>query len=123
MAVKMEPVSTIEMNLGLEPYGKAHTYFAERCKVRMQKYTPNSTGTSGAESQLNTPIIDNQCNLYYEEPYAGYQYYGQRKDGTHKVQHYTTPGTGPYWDKLMLSAEGKELEQDMNDYIKERGTK
>ena len=123
MAVKLEPVSVIEMDLGLESYGPAHNYFATRCKARMQKYTPNSTGNPGEESNLNTPIIDRQCNIFYEEEYAGYQYYGQRKDGSHKVVNYTTPGTGAFWDELMLSAEGKQLEQDMNDYIKKRGIK
>lgn len=123
MAVEMKPVSTIEMDLGLEPYGEAHKYFANQCKDRMRKYTPNSLGDAEGESNLNTPTIDSECNICYEEEYASYQYYGQRKDGTHKVRHYTTPGTGAYWDKLMLSAEGKQLEQEMNDYIKERGRK
>lgn len=29
--------------------------------------------------------------------YAGYQWYGMRIDGTHVVEHYTTPGTGKAW--------------------------
>lgn len=123
MSVKMQPVSIIEIDMGLEPYGEVHNYFASRCKARMQKYTPNSTGDAGKDSNLNTPIIDRQCNILYEEEYASYQYYGQRRDGSRKIQNWTTPGTGPYWDELMISAEGKELVQEMTDYVNERGIK
>lgn len=117
MSVKIQPVSIIEIDMGLEPYGEVHNYFASRCKARMEKYTPKLNGI------LNQPVIDSQCNIFYEEEYAGYQYYGQRIDGTRKVQNYTTAGTGPFWDELMISAEGNELVQDMADYVNERGIK
>ena len=123
MSVKMKPVSVIEMDLGLEPYGDAHRYFAERCMVRMNEtYVPCKEGIL---SEVDYSNIDSECNIHYDELYAGYQYYGQRKDGSHKVNpdNYTKPGTGPYWDQLMLSAERKDLEQDMQDYIKKRGRK
>ena len=29
--------------------------------------------------------------------YAAYQEFGQRKDGSHVVRNYTTPGTGPHY--------------------------
>lgn len=113
MEIKLKPVSTIEMNLGLEQYGPGHKYFAERCRERMNaRYVPEDTGVL-----INTSYIDDECNIHYIQHYAGYQYYGQRKDGTHKVSNYTKIGTGPYWDKLMMSAEGNELKQDMQDWI------
>ena len=120
MSVQMKTVSTIEMDLGLEPYGEAHNYFAECCRDRMRKYTPNSTGDNERASQLNSPTIDEECSIVYNKSYAGYQYYGQRKDGSRKVKNYTTPGTGPYWDQNMISIERQDLLQDMKDYFKER---
>lgn len=123
MSYKIKPASVIEMDLGLEPYGEAHNKFAQYCRERMKKYTPNSTGNAEQSSQLNTPKIDGECNIVYVESYAGYQYYGMRKDGTHIVKNYTTPGTGPYWDKVMMSIEKEGLEEDMQNWIEKRGKK
>lgn len=36
-------------------------------------------------------------DLVWPNVYAGYQWYGMRVDGTHVVEHYTTPGTGKAW--------------------------
>lgn len=36
-------------------------------------------------------------DLVWSNVYAGYQWYGMRIDGSHVVQHYTTPGTGKAW--------------------------
>lgn len=33
-------------------------------------------------------------SVSWNRVYAGFQEFGQRKDGTHKVKKYTTPGTG-----------------------------
>ena len=35
--------------------------------------------------------------LVWSLVYAGYQWFGVRKDGTHVVKNYTTPGTGTKW--------------------------
>lgn len=43
--------------------------------------------------------------------YAGYQWYGVRKDGTHQVKHYTTAGTGAMWAEKAKQAHGKEWDQ------------
>lgn len=36
-------------------------------------------------------------DLVWSNVYAAYQWYGMRVDGTHVVEHYTTPGTGKAW--------------------------
>ena len=119
MATKLKPVSTIIMDFGLEEYGDGHNYFASRCRDRMNaRYVPEDTKTL-----IDTSYVDGECNIVYEQVYAGYQYYGQRKDGSHKVVNYSKPGTGPYWDKTMLSAEKDLLVKDMEDFIKKRGNK
>ena len=35
--------------------------------------------------------------LVWDTVYALYQWFGIRKDGTHPVRNYTTPGTGKLW--------------------------
>lgn len=119
MVVKLKPTSTIIMDLGLEEYGDAHQYFAGRCRDRMNaRYVPEDTKTL-----IDTSYVDGQCRIVYNQEYASYQYYGQRKDGSHKVSNYSKAGTGPYWDINMVSAEGGELLKEMKDYLKKRGNK
>lgn len=119
MPTKLKPVSTIIMDFGLEEYGEGHNYFANCCRSRMNaRYVPEDTSTL-----INTSYVDGECNIHYNQAYASYQYYGQREDGSHKVKNYSKPGTGPYWDKTMVSAEGNDLVNDMTEYIKKRGNK
>ena len=117
MAVRMKPDSVIIMDLGLEPNGEGQYYFAQRCRDRMNaRYVPEDTGVLH-----DTSLVDrSDCSIIYYQPYASYQYYGERYDGTHKVVNYSKPGTGPYWDRLMTSAESDLLLQDMEDYLRSR---
>ena len=111
MPVKLQPTSVIKARLGLEHNGKVQRFFTSTCYKHMDKYVPMD------EENLRT-IVDVQPNsITYESPYARYQYYGMRQDGTHVVQHYTTPGTGPYWDKRMVSAEMQDVVKEVQDYI------
>ena len=119
MATKLKPASTIIMDFGLEDKGEGHQYFASRCRARMNaRYVPEDTGTLIGES-----YVDGECNIVYNQAYASYQYYGQRKDGSRPIKKHSKPGTGPYWDKQMVSAESGELVKDMEDFIKKRGNK
>lgn len=105
----------------LEEHGDVNAYFAERCKDRMEKYVPKRKGILRGEAFID----HNDCSIHYNQLYASYQYYGMRKDGTHVINpdNYTTPNTGPYWDQLMITAEGKQLVQDMQDYVDSEGWK
>lgn len=40
-----------------------------------------------------------RATITWSLPYASYQERGMRYDGSHKVKHYTTPGTGPWFAK------------------------
>lgn len=111
MPVKMQPTSVIKTRLGLEPNGRVQKFFTNTCYKHMDKYVPKDEGN------LRT-IVDIQPNsITYESPYARYQYYGEREDGSHKVINYTTPGTGPYWDKRMISAEMQDVVKEVQNYI------
>ena len=111
MPVSMQPTSKIIARLGLEPDGRVQKFFTNTCYKHMDKYVPMDEGN------LRT-IVDIQSSwITYESPYAKYQYYGMRADGSHKVKKYTTPGTGTYWDKKMWSAEGKDVIKEVQNYV------
>lgn len=115
MPVKMQPTSVIKARLGIDPNGKVQKFFTNTCYKHMDKYVPKDEGN------LRT-IVDIQSNtITYESPYARYQYYGMRDDGTHIVKNYTTPGTGPYWDKRMVSAEMQDVVKEVQDYVNRGG--
>jgi len=98
MPVKMQPTSVIKANLGIEPNGKVQKFFTSECAKAMDKYVPKNGGI------LRKYKIEENY-IVYSQLYARYQYYGIREDGTHKVKNYTTPGTGPYWDRRMVSVD------------------
>lgn len=111
MPVKMKPTSVIKARLGLDVDGRVQKYFTKRCADYMDKYVPMEYGNL-------RNIIDVQSNyIEYEQEYARYQYYGIREDGSHIVRNYTTPGTGTYWDRRMVSAEMKDLVEEVQDYL------
>ena len=105
MPVKINSLEKIKKNLGIDDNGPALAFFVETCYKAMDKYVPMDNG------DLRTNVFLGTHSVTYESPYASYQYYGQRKDGSHKVKNYTTPGTGPYWDKRMISADMKKIIQ------------
>lgn len=133
MKIEMKPVSYITTRLDLQPYGKAHTKFASECRDRMNaRYVPYKEGGLVGNSR-----VDEQCNIHYETLYARFLYYGKlmvdpetgssyakkyhKKVLTDKDLVYHKPGTGPFWDQKMVSAEMSEIEEVMNNYIKQRG--
>lgn len=115
MPSTMKPISQIKAELGIEPNGRVQKFFTNTCYKHMDKYVPMDKG------DLRTIVDIQPDSITYESPYAKYQYHGIREDGTHPVQHYTTPGTGPYWDKRMVSAEMKNVVKEVQDYVKHGG--
>ena len=113
MPVKMKPTSTIKARLGLEPNGRVEKFFSNTCYKHMDKYVPKYEGNL----RINVDVRAN--SITYESPYARYQYYGVSKNG--KSFNYTTPGTGPYWDKRMVSAEIDSVVKEVQDYVNRGG--
>ncbi len=139
MTVKFKPINTIKTRLGIQQCGPVHSFFAERCRQRMNaRYVPEKEGNLVANSR-----VDNSCNIVYESPYAHYQYIGKlyvdpktekgafynenygfwsrpntKKKPTDIDLKYRKAGTGPYWDKKMVSSEMSQIEKETSDYIK-----
>ena len=113
MPVKMQPTSVIKANLGIEPNGKVQKFFTNACYRYMDKYVPKDTGALRENVTLTTNTIT------YEQPYAHAQYVGIVNG--HAVQNYTTPGTGPYWDKRMVSADMQNVVAEVQNFVNKGG--
>ena len=111
MPVKLKPTSQIKARLGIQPDGRVQKFFTNTCYKHMDKYVPMREGN------LRTIVDVKNDSITYESPYARYQYYGMREDGSHVVKNYTTPGTGTYWDNRMVSAEMQDVVKEVQDYI------
>lgn len=110
--MKLKPISTIKAELGIEPNGRVQKYFTARCYQHMDKYVPKDTGN------LRENVILDSDSITYQSPYAHAQYAGYTKG---PVLNYTTPGTGPYWDKRMVSAEIQDVVKECQAFINRGG--
>ena len=109
--VNMRPISVIHASLGIEPNGRVQKFFTNTCYRYMDKYVPMDFG------DLRTNVDIGSDYIAYLSPYAHYQYIGHREDGSHQVVNYTTPGTGPYWDNQMVSAEMQDVIEEVQNYV------
>ena len=109
MPVKLKPTSEIKARLGIEPNGRVQKFFTNTCYKHMDKYVPQDEGNL----RINVDIQSD--SITYESPYAHAQYVGIVHGS--EVKNYTTPGTGPYWDKRMVSAEMQDVVKEVQDYI------
>lgn len=100
-------LSKIKKNLKLD--GRAQAFLTSTVAKHMDKYVPMDRGNLRSEITLTPTTIT------YEMPYAHAQYVGFT---TGPVVNYTTPGTGPYWDKRMLSAEANDIKKELIDFIR-----
>ena len=124
MKIEMKPDSIIASRLNLEPNGKVHAYFTAMCAKHMDVYVPKREGKLRETVVKNGQVTRNVTTdrIVYTQPYARYQYYGERKDGSHKVVNYTTSGTGRFWDRKMWTVDGHIIEKEVENYMK-RGYK
>lgn len=111
MGVYINSLDQIKRRLGINQDGPVQAFMTETCFKAMDKYVPRRDGN------LKNRVYLTNHSITYQSPYARYQYYGVREDGTHKVTHYTTPGTGPYWDERMISAEMDSVIRQVQEKI------
>lgn len=105
----LKPVSEIKADLGINPDGPVQKFFTETCYKHMDKYVPMRDG------HLRDTVVRGKDYITYEQPYAHAQYVGYTKG---PVVNYTTPGTGPYWDERMKSAEMQIVVKEVQDYVR-----
>ena len=140
--VKMNPVSRIIKEHGLDKNGRVVRHLRDTADRLMMPYIPG--GARGQLAKLKTYPSNHE--IKYTSPYAKYQYYGkmyispklgvsgiplksgrwwspegETKTPTSKKLKYHTSGTGAKWDKLMLQRRKNDLVQDVENYIKNGG--
>lgn len=115
MPVKINSLDKIARRLKIDNNGEAQAFMTETCYRYMDKYVPMDNGDLRTNVSLTTSMIT------YESPYASYQFYGQRSDGSHKIKHWTTAGTGPRWDKRMISADIDQVVDEVQNFIDRGG--
>lgn len=109
--MKLKPISEIHASLGIQPNGPVQKFFTDTCYKHMDKYVPKDIGNL-------RDIVDKGADyITYQSPYAHAQYVGYT---TGLVVNYTTPGTGPYWDKQMWSAEKDQVIEEVQRYVNGR---
>jgi hypothetical protein len=107
--MRLNPISQIKADLGIDVNGKVQKFFTDICAKHMEKYIPQDT------LALITNVDKGSNYITYESEYAHYQYVNQFPE-----ENYTTPGTGPYWDKRMVSAEMPIVVKEVQRYVNGR---
>lgn len=111
----LKPISEIKADLGIKPNGRVQKYFTERCYQHMDKYVPRDTGA------LRDTVRKTIDSITYKMPYAHAQYIGVIHGTPIKPENYTTPGTGPYWDERVKTAEMNDIVKECQEYLNKGG--
>ena len=119
----LKPHSMIYADLGIQDGGPVHAYLTATCAKKMDKYTPFDTGTLAETVIQNGQPTGNveTDRITYQVPYAQVVYYGVRNG---KELNYHTDmhkDAGPYWDKRMWSAEGKDVVRKVQRFVNRGG--
>ena len=140
--MRLNPISTIEARLGIEPNGKVQKFFTNACYKHMDKYVPIDTGDLASNNvELRADSIT------YNSSYAHYMYEGKvmgpnipifTKGVKEPVGFYSPPKkhytgknidysksvakghtyAGPYWDQRMKSAEITQVVNEVQNAIR-----
>lgn len=126
MPLKLKPNSVIKASLGIERGGKIHAFFTAECARYMDEFVPYDEGNLAGTVIKNGTITSNVKPTYivYSQPYAEYQYYGMRQDGTHVINPENRnrnkhPLATTYWDKHMWTAYSDEIVKNVQKKLKE----
>ena len=96
---------------GSEGFG---LYAATQWHRLYTKFVPWDTG-SLADHVTFAPF-----EITHNEPYAGYQYYGARQDGSHAVQNYSRDKHGlasSHWDDAAVPTQKEKLERSLTKFL------
>lgn len=122
---EMLPVSSALRRLGLDKDGDVQKQLTNIVNKRITRYMPFRSGT--LSTKLKRVVSPAQIEVL--GPYARYQYYGKAMEGrapmvvTERDLNYSktaNPLAGPYWDRRLVAAEGKEIVSDLQNYVDRR---
>ena len=107
MSVNMKPIHTIELDLGISSSGAKQRELTNIVYRYMYKYVPFSGDTQKIHLRENVSLTND--SITFKTDYAKRMYYGEES------WNWTTPGTGPYWDEKMLTAERNDIIKEVTD--------
>ena len=144
MRVEMQPIATILVRMGVDKNGDIQRYLTTVIKNRMIRYMPFRSGAMATK----LTYIKSPTEIEVAAPYAAYQYYGKvmvnaetgkgpalipgvgyrYKRGsslkvTNKDLQYDktkNPRAGPFWDRALMSHEGKAIAADVSRYARRK---
>lgn len=125
--MKVKVTSHIDPKKILEERGlggdkRAVKFLASEVKRHCDKYVPMQQGTLKNTAQIVE--TSEGIGIYYGQPYAHYQYYGEVMAGR-APKHYTGnpidyhggPVRGKEWDKRMMADEGGQVRDAFAKYV------
>lgn len=141
--LKMNPISKILRDKGLDESGDVQRFHTMNVLRRIQKYMPYRSGATIKLMIVQTDV--SKPEIVLDVPYGKFLYYGmlmvdpvtgaagfrdadgQWKSWTKRPKvksdrpiTYTktkNPLAGPYWDRQLTAAEGKAMQADLQRYI------
>jgi hypothetical protein len=111
MSYKLKTPDEVIIMTGLTKNGPILRDFTKICYNKMFKFVPFSGDTQRIHLRENVEV--GMDSITFKTGYARYQYFGVREDGSREVKNYTTPGTGKYWDRKMLSIEKDNIIKEL----------
>lgn len=142
--VDMKPVNTIVNRLGLGKNGDVQMHVTRVVNQRITRYMPFHTGALSTKLKY----IKSPTEIEVLGPYARVQYYGEvmvdsatgaagfldadgqwkSRKGVVKVRggrslkydKTKNPLAGPFWDRRMMAAEGKQIVREIQTYVDRR---
>lgn len=141
--VKIPGAKALIRRKGLDANGDVQRFHTHNINRRIGKYMQHLTGVM--ETKLK--IVKSPTEIEVLGPYARMQYYGKvmidpkinaagflttegwrSRRGSVKVvtdrdmepTRTFNPQAGPYWDRALVAAEGKEMQEDLRKYINSR---
>lgn len=121
--MKLKPISEIKLDLGINPGGRVQKFFADTCAKHMDRYVPKDVGDLRDTVVLNGEVTENvkADGITYTQEYAHAQYIGEVHGKP--IQHWSEAGTGPYWDRQMVTAEMQDVIKEVQEYVNKYGNR
>ena len=123
--VEMKPVNTILTRLGVNKTGNVQRFVTSTINRRITRYMPFRAGVLATKLKY----IKSPTEIEVLGPYARYQYYGKVMVGKApktvtdrdlKYDKTENPQAGPFWDKRLMAAEGRQIAAEVQKYVDRR---
>lgn len=145
--VDMKPVKQIMARLGIDAQGDVQRFHTANVLRRIQRYLPYRTGATIKLMIAHSPV--DKPFIHVDVPYARMLYYGKvmvdpqtgvagfltangwrSRRGVPKVvsdrdiQYDKTKNlrAGPFWDRRLSAAEGRQMAAELQEYVRRRGS-